>query len=280
MITKNTIQPALIAQAHIEHRRLRTPAMVVLVILYLRNRVAGLKHLIINLIIKFTELDDLNKRENQIHPAIRETLKLVDSTVKVNSYSDNNHQDELGTLFSKYGSDKHTRHSYSWVYRKLLTGLTSPRILEIGVGSRNGYAYGGLPPGGSLKAWRAAYPNAFLVGADIDAQSILELDELGFVVDQLDQDSLTKFELELNKIEKFNLIIDDGFHEPHANLKTYLSLFQFVETGGFYVIEDIHESFIDFWRIIGELIPGELTIYDLRNQRPACEDNILLVFAL
>lgn len=247
---------------------------------YLHYRIADFKNFLINLIIKFSKLDDPNKRENQIHPAIRETLKLIDSKVKVNVYSDSNKDDVLGALFSKYGSDKHTRHSYSWVYTELLSGLISPRILEIGVGSRNGYAYGGLPPGGSLKAWREAYPSAYLAGADIDEESILEIEEPGFVVDQLNQESLANFASQLEKMDKFNLIIDDGFHEPQANLRTYLTLFNFVEDGGFYVVEDIHESFVDFWRVIGALIPGELTIYDLRNQRTNCNDNILLVFAL
>jgi hypothetical protein len=220
----------------------------------------------------------LSRRENQIHPEINETLRLIKTNVKVSIYAGKNHETNLGLLFTKHGSDKDTVHSYSWVYEQLLGVNDTPKILEIGIGSHNGFAYGGFPPGGSLKAWREAYPNAYLVGSDIDSQAISELDEIGFVVDQLSQDSLNNLATELEKLEKFDLIVDDGFHEPHANLRTFLSLNRFIKSGGFYVIEDVHESSIDFWRVIGELIPGQLEIYDLRGQRPEIDCNILLVF--
>jgi SAM-dependent methyltransferase len=222
--------------------------------------------------------DFLGKRENQIHPEINETLRLIKTNVKVHVYTGKNQETDLGLLFTKHGSDKDTVHSYSWVYEQLLGVKDTPKILEIGIGSHNGFAYGGLPPGGSLKAWREAYPNAYLVGSDIDSQAISELDEIGFVVDQLNQDSLENLSSELEKLEKFDLIVDDGFHEPHANLRTYLTLYRFLKSDGFYVIEDVHESSIEFWRVIGEIIPGQLEIFDLRGQRPEIDCNILLVF--
>jgi len=228
--------------------------------------------------VKSAIRDYVGSRENQIHPFILESLTLVQTKVKVSIHSEENHKNQLGSLFTKYGSDKDTRHSYSWVYSQLLNNLEAPKILEIGVGSRNSFAYGGLPPGGSLKAWREGFPKAYLIGADIDPQAILEIDEPGFVVDQLDQGSLENLALELNKHGKFDLIVDDGFHEPHANLRTYLSLRKCLEDGGFYVIEDVHESLIDFWRVIGELLPDSLEILDLRKQRLGIEDNVLLVF--
>jgi len=219
-----------------------------------------------------------NKRENQLHPFIRETLELIETSIPVTADTLEVPTKNLGNLFTKHGSDKDTRHSYSWVYEKIIGGRIAPKILEIGVGSVNGFAYGGLPPGGSLKAWREAYPKAILVGADIDAEAISELNETGFVVNQLNQSSVENLKANLEYIETFDLIVDDGYHEPQANLRTYLILRDRLADDGVYIIEDIHESLIEFWRVIGKLLPDSLEIMDLRNQRPNCEDNILLVF--
>jgi len=220
----------------------------------------------------------LGKRENQIHPYIDLSLKLIESDVVVHQPEVPTESDYLGALFTNYGSDKDSRHSHSWVYNTILAKVTAPKILEIGIGTYNQYAYGGFPPGGSLKAWREAFPNALLVGADIDPEAISELQETGYVVDQLSSSSLRNLYSELKNIGGFDLIIDDGFHEPHANLNTYLNLYELLNAGGRYVIEDVHKSLIDFWRVIAANIPGTLEIFDLSDQRPGCDDNVLLVF--
>lgn len=249
------------------------------VIKKLRRLILGpTENLILNRIKDLAIKDFLGKRENQIHTYIDQSFKLIETNTVVKKDFGPSSETALGNLFTKHGSDKDSRHSYSWIYSELLGKMDSPRILEIGIGTNNSFAYGGLPPGGSLKAWREAYPKAHLVGADIDPQAIAELDELGYVVDQLSYDSLQNLVSDLNKSEKFDLIIDDGFHEPHANIMTYLHLYECLKDGGVYVIEDVHESLIDFWRIIGIHLPGSLEILDLRIQRPSCEDNTLLLF--
>jgi hypothetical protein len=221
----------------------------------------------------------LDLRENRIHPFVAEALALLPSEIRILTDLTESHEYGLKDLFKIYGSDKETRHSYAWVYSELLGRKESPKILEIGLGSLNGFPYGGLPPGGSIKAWRAKYPEATIVGADIDPESVDAIDEIGIVVDQTSDSSLRRFKSQLSEYGKFDLIVDDGFHDPHANVRTYLHVYELMAEDGYYVIEDVHGSLIDFWRIIGTTLPGNLTIYDLRNQRPETEDNILLVFS-
>jgi hypothetical protein len=222
--------------------------------------------------------DVLNFRHNRIHPFVEEALSLVPTEVEVLTDLVEVASHKLSGKFRKYASDKEDRHSYGWVYADLIGSKTSPKILEIGLGSLNGFPYGGLAPGGSIKAWRDAYPDATIVGADIDKEAVEAIDEIGIVVDQTSTDSLLSLKSRINKFEGFDLIVDDGFHDPHANIRTYLALHESLSNGGFFVIEDVHFTLLNFWRVVGSCLPGKLKIYDLRNQRPNCEDNILVVF--
>lgn len=224
--------------------------------------------------------DVLNIRHNRIHPFVDEALSIVPThaTRITNAVEVQEHR--LKGWFSKYGSDKESRHSYAWVYSELLGKCDNPKILEIGLGSLNGFPYGGLAPGGSIKAWRGGYPSATIVGADIDEESVRSIDEIGFVVDQTSTLSLQSLKKSVSDIGKFDLIVDDGFHDPHANMRTFLNFHSCVKPGGHFVIEDVHHSLLNFWSAVENSLPGQMTIYDLRNQRPDCEDNILVVFAL
>jgi demethylmacrocin O-methyltransferase len=181
-------------------------------------------------------------------------------------------------MFSKYGSDKESRHNYAGTYSYLLKGIDAPHILEIGLGSVNDYPYAGLAPGGSLQAWRAGALNAVIVGGDIDPEAVNAVSELAFVVDQTSSESLTDFASQISRYGPFDLIVDDGFHDPHANLRTLLHLFPLLNSNGSYVIEDVHESLLDLWKVMALAIDAELYIVDLRLDRPGVDDNILLVF--
>lgn len=226
---------------------------------------------------------EVESRDRRLHPYVQEALRLLreqsdcapGNLVSAESASDDC---ELGLMFTMEGSDKETRHSYSQTYEKLLSSAAQPiRILEVGLGSLNQFAYAGLPPGGSLRAWRKQYPGALVVGMDIDPESVAAVEPPAYVVDQTSDASLRDALKTLETYRGFDLIVDDGFHDPHANVRTMLAFFDVLKPGGFYVVEDIHESLIDFWAIISEHLPGESYVLDLRNQRPECEDNILFI---
>lgn len=129
-----------------------------------------------------------------------------------------------------------------------------------------------------MRAWRDAFPEAVIVGADLDPDSVSASSEIAFEVDQTKQSSLVEF---VNKVESyapFDLIVDDGFHEIHANVKTLMNLFPLLDSNGVYVVEDVHETHLGLWNLMKPHLPGKMSIIDMRNLRPGRRDNILILF--
>jgi len=220
-----------------------------------------------------------NARQNRLHPFVVEALSLVAPDLPTKTVAFENY-DYAKSKFSNFGSDKDIRHSYGGIYLKLLEKKRNPKILEIGVGSLNDFPYSGLPAGGGLRGLREIFPNSDIIGLDIDPESIATISNegfQGFIVDQTSEQSLEAIKRELNQANKFDLIIDDGFHDPHANVRTLLAFYDLLDEGGCYVIEDVHESLINFWKVISCHLPGDLEVIDLRSMRPGVDDNILVL---
>jgi hypothetical protein len=235
--------------------------------------------------IQFNE-NPINNREKRLHPYISEGLDLIVANlpelaqlVQIREFHNVENSQILASIFDRNGSDKSTRHSYESVYSGILSNFDNPKIIEIGLGSINAFPYAGLNPGGSIKSWRDFKPTAIIIGADIDRDAVLAIKEIGIQVDQTSSESLTNFKMESKRHSStFDLIIDDGFHDPHANIRTFLNLFELLSEEGYYVIEDVHSSLINFWLLCSVHLPGEMKIFDLRSQRPGVEDNILVIF--
>jgi hypothetical protein len=139
--------------------------------------------------------------------------------------------DELGR---KYGTDKSTLgHNYLGFYERFL----APRrdnirsVLEIGVFK-----------GQSVAMWADYFPNAKVVGLDINA-SAAQYAAGRIEIELADQSNSPDLERVASKHGPFDLIVDDGSHEwPHQiiSLKT---LFPHVRSDGFYILEDLVTSF-------------------------------------
>jgi hypothetical protein len=235
--------------------------------------------------IQFNE-NPINNREKRLHPYISEGLDLIAANkpelgqlVETRKFQNGQSSQILASIFDRNGSDKSTRHSYESVYSGILSNFDNPKIMEIGLGSINAFPYAGLNPGGSIKSWRDFKPKAIIIGADIDNDAVLAIQEIGIQVDQTNSESLNNFKIESKRHSPtFDLIIDNGFHDPHANIRTFLSLFELLSEEGYYVIEDVHSSLMNFWLICSAHLPGQMKIFDLRSQRPGVEDNILIIF--
>jgi len=223
---------------------------------------------------------DSNARESRLHPYVAEALGLAAVAIGTKiTYQSYIKSGPLIGLFTKHRSDKETRHNYAETYMEILDEKDKPHILEIGLGSSNGFPYGGgSPAGASIKAWREGYPDSIIVGADIDPVSVASISEIGFVLDQTSDESLDEFTKKVSQYAPFDLIVDDGFHDPHANLRTFLKIFPLISEHGSYVIEDIHKSLLNFWSVVGATLGADLEIRDLSNDRPETDDNILLIF--
>jgi cephalosporin hydroxylase len=220
-------------------------------------------------------------RDYRIHPFIREAFSLIadreriiDKTAELDKYLN---LEDLNSVFKKYGSDKSERHNYGSVYQTLIGNNKRPIVLEIGIGSENNFMYASGTSGGSLKAWREFYSEGVIIGADIDEHAVRSVEAPAMTVDQTNDFALSELVKFVNKIGELNLVVEDGFHDLHANIRTLQHLLPCVKSGGFYVIEDVHESMIDIWTVIGSRMKLDLKVMDLRAYRPGVSDNILVV---
>ena len=169
--------------------------------------------------------------------------------------------DELGAMLSRFGSDKSTKHTYHLTYATL---FRDPRqvsgVLEVGLGSSRtdvlsnmGASHKGT--GGSLRAFREFFPNAWIHGADIDRLSLFQDDRIStYFVDQTSSESLEELRDQVSKPVDF--IIDDGLHSPDANLNVLAMGLGFLNPGGAIVIEDVSPGLLSFWRFVGTILIG------------------------
>jgi hypothetical protein len=94
-------------------------------------------------------------------------------------------------------------------------------------------------PGASLRVWRDYFPNATVFGADIDRNILFEEQRIKtHYMDQLNPESISKF-WSFTAGGEFDLMIDDGLHTFEAGSTLFSHSFDYLSTGGVYVIEDV-----------------------------------------
>lgn len=225
--------------------------------------------------------DGLYARKYRLHSYISTGLqRLIEKSknielTKILEWSTKNN---LSKIFNKYGSDKSIGHTYGNFYEHLIDKFENPTILEIGIGSTNDHSYSSGHPGGSIKAFREFLPNSIVIGADIDVESVNSIEQPVFQVDQTDEISLKKLSRELTNFPKIDIIIDDGFHDYHANLFTLLEMKKHLSQKGFYIIEDVHYSMIEMWYLTAYYLELNINILDMRKLVDESVDNILVIF--
>jgi hypothetical protein len=168
--------------------------------------------------------------------------------------------DELGKLLTNYGSDKATRHEYHKLYGYLLNGQRHRplQLLEIGIGSGDPDIPSNMgesaKPGASLRAFRDWGQSFEIFGADID-RNVLFCEEriTTFLVDQRDDKSIQSLANHFDK-HSIDVIIDDGLHEPWANINTLNVAFGLLKPGGYLVIEDIRDEHLGTWGVVACLL--------------------------
>ena len=185
--------------------------------------------------------------------------KILNNIIKANfkNISYTNTFNILSELCEKYGSDKGfvnldvdkpynwTTHSYTSYYNSIfnLSRENIKFVFECGLGTNNPDIKSNMTingvPGASLRVWRDYFINANIYGGDIDKDIMFEEDRIKtFYVDQLNTNSI-KSMWESIDVENFDIIIDDGLHEPEANLNFFLNSFYKIKNNGVYIIEDV-----------------------------------------
>lgn len=159
---------------------------------------------------------------------------------------------DISELFNHYGSDKDL-NGYISVYYTLFNHMRNNPItlLEIGIGtmipgvssSMQGYALEGYKPGGSLRAWRDFFPNARIIGVDVqpDTQFTDEPRIETYLCSSIEKDKVDALMETLDK-PQLDIIIDDGSHYHDHQLQTLKNFYPYLKPGGLYIIEDINES--------------------------------------
>lgn len=146
---------------------------------------------------------------------------------------------DLATLGRRHGTDK-GGHSFKGVsyldlYEQHFRTLRDRNLTLLEIGVLNGC---------SLRMWRDYFPNAQIVGVDIDPASRRhEGDRIRvYVGSQDDETMLAQIGRETGGLD---LVIDDGSHLTPLTIATFQHLFPYVRSGGWYIIEDLANSYQD-----------------------------------
>lgn len=169
--------------------------------------------------------------------------------------------------FGQYKTEKLTLHSYGPVYDEVFCDIRqkAKSFLEIGV-----------LKGQSLLAWRDYFPNASITGIDNDLGQC----------QVRNAERIETFHVECgNALEvrrwsegrRFDVIVDDGCHNPLVQAAVWANLWPLINPGGVYVLEDIENiTYPDNSKSFEHYFGAK--IYDLRLGPKKRHDDILAVW--
>jgi hypothetical protein len=132
-------------------------------------------------------------------------------------------------------------HWYLDLYAKHFHLLRHKRlnILEIGIGGYDSPKAGG----GSLRMWKAYFPNSQIFGIDIYDKRPHQASRIKtFQGSQVDEEFLNSV---VDEIGELDVVIDDGSHMNSHVIQTFKFLFPHLQQNGFYIIEDTQTSYWD-----------------------------------
>jgi len=144
---------------------------------------------------------------------------------------------ELRKLFDKWSCDKGYKHSYEKCYEQFFKPLKNKNINILEVGVELGH---------SLQVFKDYFPNAQIYGIDIfvrempDEIDILTNENVHWAVcDSTNPNCSSIINKTFGQDIKFDIIIDDGLHQPEANAQTLKNLWSLLKPDGSYFIEDV-----------------------------------------
>lgn len=144
---------------------------------------------------------------------------------------DENFAKKLSLEFTAAGSDKASHHGYEEVYSHLLAHRSPNSFLEMGL-------FLGDNQHTDLFAWAEMFPDADIYGADIKEHLLFERGRIKtYFIDQNNPNTLQYLKKLIGK--KVDIVLDDASHIAELTIKTFENMFDIVEDGGIYLIEDI-----------------------------------------
>lgn len=153
----------------------------------------------------------------------------------------NNYCNELEELGVKYNTDKagmYKRrgnfvkgHDYLKYYELFLATLKERDFTLVELGCYTG---------ASLKMWKEYFPNASIIGVDLNEKLVtLEEERISFVCSDAVADDLPEKLLQRAGSNNFMCIIDDCSHAWGDQRRSFEMLFPMLKSGGYYIIEDL-----------------------------------------
>lgn len=159
-------------------------------------------------------------------------LFAINGLILAQNVEEYSHLDELAL---KSGTDKSSAfHNYTEVYAHLFSSIKEKplKFLEIGICKGN-----------SVQLWEKYFPNAELHFIDISLSQTKYFSKRStyHLVDQASPQHLQEFITKTGG--GFDIIIDDGGHTMRQQIISFQQLFPHVNSGGMYIIEDLHTSY-------------------------------------
>lgn len=207
----------------------------------------------------------------------------------------NKHPDNILSQYSEmFGSDKGATtknfksplpwdyHNYTDFYALLFDHCRNEikEVFELGIGTNNEDVPSSMTkagkPGASLRMWREYFPNANIIGADIDDRILFEEERISTY--EVDQTSTKSIKTMWDKINNdFDIIIDDGLHEYDANINFFENSFHKLNSGGVYIIEDVaHKQITKYQQYFSKINANYMSIV-LNRPRSPIYSNCLIV---
>jgi autotransporter strand-loop-strand O-heptosyltransferase len=179
-----------------------------------------------------------------------EDLNSLTNREGVLMFSKNNNFNKFKYISDKYECDKTSRHEYHKVYDEILHPISDEEfnLFEIGIDR-----------GKSVNVWRDYLKRAKIYGLDVNQEWSHDRGRIF----KGDQSNINDLQNVVNSLGSCRIIIDDGSHNPEHQIKSFYFLFKnLLESGGYYVIEDIETSYWDPLSSLYGYEIGHLNIID------------------
>ena len=217
--------------------------------------------------INFLKKINKKRKDKRKKNKSSENRKFILSSLEKGSEAQNysifyNNNNYLSNLCELYGTDKGyinfenptpygwKPHTYSIFYNTLFSHCREnvKLLFECGIGTNNSDVESNMSsngkPGASLRVWRDYFPNAQIIGADIDDRILFNEDRIKtYKVNQRDASSIEKMWTAIDR-NNFDIIIDDGLHTLDAGETFFLNSFKKLKKGGVYIIEDVDLNYL------------------------------------
>lgn len=146
------------------------------------------------------------------------------------------------------------------MYDALFAGATVRKVLEIGIGY-NGLLAETYENGASLRMWAEYFPDAEIYGLDIRPDALVNEGRIHSV--QCDQEKIASLLAARDAIGTgFDLIVDDGSHQPEHQILSACVLWPCVAPRGRYVIEDVWDA-----TLVSPFLPFAHDVIELKIDR-------------